>query len=192
MVPVVDGEWTLVAPRALGVDVGSTPCRSFAAGIVREVEAGRFRLAPYDWVVDGRAWHAHPCDDGGGKGVPVDAAFRILRLHRCTLFHGEHLVHLVRVPLGLRQDSERRQRQQHRRSGEVRRAGGEALGRDRGAQAGKCRRARRLHDLYRFFGHGHYRFKTQESYMLRQPRKRGKAWATTSTPTSSGARPPTT
>ncbi len=43
-------------------------------------------------------------------------------------------------------------------------------------------------DLYRFFGHGHPRFKTQESYMLRQPRKRGKAWATTSTPTSSGAR----
>jgi|GEM_PF-2059130 len=39
-----------------------------------------------------------------------------------------------------------------------------------------------------FFGHGHPRFKTQESYMLRQPRKRGKAWATTSTPTSSGAR----
>ena len=42
-----------------------------------------------------------------------------------------------------------------------------------------------------FFGHGHPRFKTQESYMLRQPRKRGKAWATTSTPTSSGARGPT-
>lgn len=39
-----------------------------------------------------------------------------------------------------------------------------------------------------FFEHGHPRFKTQESYMLRQPRKRGKAWATTSTPTSSGAR----
>lgn len=39
-----------------------------------------------------------------------------------------------------------------------------------------------------FFGHGHPRFKTQESYMLRQPRKRGKAWATTSTPTSLGAR----
>lgn len=39
-----------------------------------------------------------------------------------------------------------------------------------------------------FFGHGHPRFKTQESYMLRQPRKRGEAWATTSTPTSSGAR----
>lgn len=39
-----------------------------------------------------------------------------------------------------------------------------------------------------FFGHGHPRFKTQESYMPRQPRKRGKAWATTSTPTSSGAR----
>ena len=39
-----------------------------------------------------------------------------------------------------------------------------------------------------FFGHRHPRFKTQESYMLRQPRRRGKAWATTSTPTSSGAR----
>lgn len=39
-----------------------------------------------------------------------------------------------------------------------------------------------------FFGHGHPRFKTQKSYMLRQPRKRGKAWATTSTPTSLGAR----
>ena len=39
-----------------------------------------------------------------------------------------------------------------------------------------------------FFGHGHPRFKTQKSYMPRQPRKRGKAWATTSTPTSLGAR----
>ena len=61
----------------------------------------------------------------------------------------------------------------------------------------RARWARLMHmgvrstDLYRFFGHGHPRFKTQESYMLRQPGKRGKAWVTTSSPTGSGARPPT-
>ena len=60
----------LSAPRAPGVDVGRAPCGAPADSAVREVEVGRFRPDLDDWEVDVFAWHAHPCDDGGGKGVP--------------------------------------------------------------------------------------------------------------------------
>ena len=96
------------------------PYGALAASGVLEVEVGRFQPALDDQAVDGRARHAHPCENGRRRGVPADVAARLPLVFGSALLSDGRLVNLVRVPLGLRQDSERRQRQQRHSDGECR------------------------------------------------------------------------